>query len=202
MTKKFLIIFLTTFNMFALQAQRTMRDVWLSMPNQQFPYLTEKMRINMLENVENNSKESTTDMFGGSCKLEKITDSYLCGLMGKSTKLEMKIFQSDKGDTLLCVVKTLMSDVSESKVQICSIDWSQIKELSPKRDVSLFVVDTLSGDSREKVDKLLSPLMVTVKLSEDTSIAVEEVSLPFMSKEEKTWLKPLLVVRQRRLSEL
>lgn len=203
MTRRYILIMLCLLSgMMSLYAQKTMRDVWLSMPEQYAPYLTESMRVRMLETVEEGLPEKTDNLLKGTCQLERITDDYLRAVIGKTTRVELKLFKTDAGETRLCAVKTLVAGVSESIVQIGLPNWTEMKTVTLTDNLQAFLPDTLSQEMQEKAALLVFPIATTVNLSEQDSVFVEQVSLPEMSKEDKQWLNNLLTTRRRTLSEL
>ena len=198
MTRRYILIMLCLLSgMMSLYAQKTMRDVWLSMPEQYAPYLTESMRVRMLEAVEEGLPEKTDNLLKGTCQLERITDDYLRAVMGKTTRLELKLFKTAAGETRLCAVKTLVAGVSESIVQIGLPNWTEMKTVTLTDNLQAFL-----PEMQEKAALLVFPIATTVNLSEQDSVFVEQVSLPEMSKEDKQWLTSLLTMRRRTLSEL
>ena len=122
--------------------------------------------------------------------------------MGKTTRVELKLFKTDAGETRLCAVKTLVAGVSESIVQIGLPNWTEMKTVTLTDNLQAFLPDTLSQEMQEKAALLVFPIATTVNLSEQDFVFVEQVSLPEMSKEDKQWLTNLLTTRRRTLSEL
>lgn len=149
----FLFVFLALF-MQDVEAQVTMRDCWLNMPQSEYQYLTLVERSEMLRHYEEQDTAVVENRLSEQSRIDTLTTNYCRVILNKRTTLEMKLFVKDDGSQNICVVKTFSLPQLNSVVAIYNTDW---KKQTSVFDESFSIEDFIDGEnvvSEEDLEKL------------------------------------------------
>lgn len=149
----FLFVFLALF-MQDVEAQVTMRDCWLNMPQSEYQYLTLVERSEMLRHYEEQDTAVVENRLSEQSRIDTLTTNYCRVILNKRTTLEMKLFAKDDGSQNICVVKTFSLPQLNSIVAIYNTDW---KKQTSVFDESFSIEDFIDGKnvvSEEDLEKL------------------------------------------------
>jgi len=99
--------------------QISMRDCFLKMPTDLFPYLTENNRLDCIDFIDSRMKAEVKDAFGTKITLDTLTANYLHLTIGERVCVEMRLFpiSEDSVTQLLCVSKTFGDSVQQSSLR-------------------------------------------------------------------------------------
>ena len=202
MFKRLIFITLTMVFALAMQAQSTLRNAWLSQPDSLFPYLDKDKRAEMLGFFDMDINDKVKNSLNEGSKINALTDDYLDAAMNESSRLEMKLFVNQTGDTTLCVVKTLNGLMKESQIFMTTPDWTCLRRINTPQDLTSFVPDTIPPDTLLKLQELVTPLVVETRLSANDDDVVQQISVPILTKEEMAWTNRFLLKRKFKLVSL
>ena len=114
MLKRILII-LFAFASLTVSA-KSMREIWLSMPDSMVRYLNKSKRIEFLDYVDMKVKTDVKNLLQGSSVMDTITSNYLSAKLNEASAIQMKLLPVHGSDSLLCVVRTYSAPAAESTV--------------------------------------------------------------------------------------
>ena len=128
MLKRILII-LFAFASLTVSA-KSMREIWLSMPDSMVRYLNKSKRIEFLDYVDMKVKTDVKNLLQGSSVMDTITSNYLSVKLNEASTIQMKLLPVRGSDSLLCVVRTYSAPATESTVNFFTQDWQPLGDMS------------------------------------------------------------------------
>ena len=169
-------------------AQITLRDVWLSMPDEMIPYLNKN----------------------GICLMDTLTDDYTHITLTPSSYLELRLLPVNDSTKIICVVKTLTVQAQESDIRFYDIEWKPLidtfglnemknqdgNDASKLKTSFIHRPDTMSIERFEELSKLVDPVMLSAKFDLEEPVLTFALSPALATKEEKGQIKSIL--RHRR----
>ena len=190
--KKLLILFLTSLLMMPLSA-KSVREMWLSMPDSIIPYLNNNQRIELLDFINLNVKSEVSNLLGDSTVLDTLLIDYLHLTANASTKIELKMLPFADADSILCMIKTINGPELESTVEFYDKDWNKLSseamfddaDLNSIKDSFTFTQHALSENKHIELKDMLDPVLMYASLNPATNEILFRLSFPLMSKEEK-----------------
>ena len=141
--RKFLTVLVFLVMTSPLSAQVTMRDVLKQMPDTLTPYLTANARLDLIDFIDSNMKAEVSNSLDGKSELLKLTETYALLALTPSSRLEMRLLDSDEPvdsvRQVLCVVRTYGTDTCESVVDFYSVHWRKLPAFDLHDPFGLFV---------------------------------------------------------------
>ncbi len=183
---------------------KSVRDVWLAMPDSLIPYLNANLRLECVELKDMHLKAEVDNLLGGKTVLDSLTTNYLHVTLSEAATLEVKMLPQIDGDSILCVVKTFAAPEKESTICLYDADWRPLRaaqgELDNKlRDLSASLTQRPDSMAQEKYNELVSmidPVMYYASLSPEEDVLTFSLSLPFLTQEERNVLIPIMSQRK------
>lgn len=198
--KRTIITLVATFGL-AIQVLygKTMAEVWIDMPDSLTMYMSKSMRTELVDYVNMNVAATTKNQFGGTTKIDTLTNDYMAVSLSECSRLEMKLLPRNGKEDVICVVRTYFASAAESTMAFYGLDWHPVEDLSmPEVNQTSLVVkpDSMSVDVFEDTKKILSPKMVEMKLSAESPSLELCYSVPNMPEEDKQLIESILVRRK------
>lgn len=172
---------------------KSMKDMWLSMPDSLAPTLTQNMRLEMVELQDMKVKAEVANALGDSCVMDTLTHNFLQVQLSKVCLLQAKLLPTMGGDSILCVVKTFSGPEKESEVAFYNQDWQQ-KDAAHLFDGHDFATlydrlvqkpDTMSEERFAQLKSMIEPRMLNAILFEHDNSMVVRLALPLLSADDK-----------------
>ena len=91
---------------------KTMREVWIDMPDSITMYLTKSMRTELADYVDMKVSAATKNAIGDTVRIDTLTSDYIAITLSESSKLEMKLLPRD-GSNIICMVRTYYGTAAE-----------------------------------------------------------------------------------------
>lgn len=199
---KKLIVLLVAIALSAQVSAKSLRDLWLCMPDSLMPVLDKNLRLEFVDLKDMGVKAEVRNLLGEDCSMDTLTADYMLLTVSKSSSCVMLLLPKSDGDSLLCVVRTFSGLEKESEIRFYDQQWGEINlwELLP---ADVYAIDryfktkpdTMSEEKYRELRLALEPGMWCVKLSVVEKSLAFQLSLPLLSKEEKMQLNSLLVQR-------
>lgn len=191
-------------------AQITLRDVWLSMPDEMIPYLNKNLRLEHLDFVDMGVKSEVNNQMNGICLMDTLTDDYTHITLTPSSYLELRLLPVNDSTKIICVVKTLTVQAQESDIRFYDIEWKPLIDTFGLNEMKnqdgndalklktsfIHRPDTMSIERFEELSKLVDPVMLSAKFDLEEPVLTFALSPALATKEEKGQLKSIL--RHRR----
>ena len=197
--KKLLILFLVSLSMIPLSA-KSVREMWLSMPDSIIPYLNNNQRIELVDFINLNVKSEVSNLLGDSTVLDTLSTDYLHLTVNPSTKIELKMLPFVNADSILCMIKTLNAPESESMIEFYDKDWNRLpseamfdgSDLNSIKDSLVFAQHALLENKHDMPD----PVLMYASLNLATNEILFRLSFPLMSREEKETIKDFILPKK------
>lgn len=184
---------------------KSLKELWISMPDSLAFTLNQSMRTELVELQEMGVKSEVTNMLGTNAVLDTLTHDFAQVRLSKAAMLQMKLLPYDAGkDSLLCMVKTYAAPEKESEVLFFNQKW---ESLNPSAffgsqsfdDILNSLIekpDTMSEEKFEEIKTMLEPKMMSALLFQHENMIVFRLSLPLLSAEEKKQVNAVKVQRK------
>ena len=145
----------TVLTLLALQAQ-SLKDLFLKMPQEVCPVLSEYNRLEIVDNQKNDKTMQTRNLFRTFSEMKELTDDYAHLVISKNSEKEMKLLTKNDGTRIIMVISTIFcDDTPDSSVAFYSTDWK------PLRTLDYYTLPPIDNFRRVTVDKATSQLTVT-----------------------------------------
>ncbi len=200
---KKLIVLLMVAALSAQVSAKSLRDLWISMPDSLMPVLDKNLRLEFVDLKDTGVKAEVRNLLGEDCSMDTLTATYMHLTVCKHSTCEMLLLPRLGSDSLLCVVRTFSGPEKESEVHFYDQQWREVslQELIP---ADVYAVDcyfkakpdTMSEEKYHDLHMALESGMWCVKLSSGEESLTFQLSLPLLCKEEKAQLSSLLVQRK------
>lgn len=202
-----LVVFIIMIFMSAgMHAQKSMREVWVTMPDSVIPYLNQKLRAELIDYWDMKAEAKVKNILGGNTKLEELNDKFMAVKLNGNTDVSFRLLNTADSSYIICMVKTISAPAKESTVSLYSSDWQPLNGeygLSMGHNAddikSSFIMprDTMAVEQYNKLCAMVEPVMVAAELNKDEDSITFSLSTPFITKKEKEEL--FIVLRQRKL---
>lgn len=177
---------------------KTMREVWIDMPDSITMYLTKSMRTELADYVDMKVSAATKNAIGDTVRIDTLTSDYIAVTLSESSKLEMKLLPKD-GSNIICMVRTYYGTAAESIISFWQLDWQQLPEISMPALENIELIkkpDSLSVTEFNKIKAMISPKMIEMRLSPNDNSLLLSYSLPDVNKEDSELIKSILVQKK------
>ena len=172
---------------------KSMKDMWLSMPDSLAPVLSQNMRLEMVELQDMKVKAEVANALGDSCVMDTLTHNFLQVQLSKVCLLQAKLLPFVGGDSILCVVKTFSGPEKESEVTFYGQDWHQVDathlfdghDFAALYDRLVQKPDTMSDERFVQLKSMIEPRMLNAILFEHDNSMVVRLALPLLSADDK-----------------
>ena len=184
---------------------KSLRELWISMPDSLAFTLNQSMRTELVELQEMGVKSEVTNVLGSNAVLDTLTHDFAQVRLSKAATLQLKLLPYDAGkDSLLCMVKTYAAPEKESEVLFFNQKWESLKPsdfFGPQSfdDILNSLIekpDTMSEEKFEEIKAMLEPKMMSALLFQHENMIVFRLSLPLLSAEEKKQVNAVKVQRK------
>ncbi len=177
---------------------KTMREVWIDMPDSITMYLTKSMRTELADYVDMKVSAATKNAIGDTVKIDTLTSDYIAVTLSENSKLEMKLLPKD-GSNIICMVRTYYGTAAESIISFWQLDWQQLPDISMPALENIELIkkpDSLSVTEFNKIKAMISPKMIEMRLSPNDNSLLLSYSLPDVNKEDSELIKSILVQKK------
>ena len=191
--KRFLILLVSCVLTSFVQAQVSMRDVWLSMPDSILPYLNRSLRMEHLDFVNMHVKSEVKNLLHENGVLDTLTNDFASYYLPQSSSLELKLLTTADSSQVICMVKTVMAPEAESEVKFFNTSWQPLADdyglplhLSEGEILKQFTHQPadMTNDRFDELCKMIDPVMLSASLSASSPVITLCLSTPVLTKQE------------------
>ncbi len=190
--KKIFFVLLVFVVAFAAQA-KSLRELWVSMPDSLVPVLSQNMRVEFVELQDMKVKAEVTTLLGDTSVLDTLTNDFMQVRLNRVCTLQMKVLPQTDGDSIICMVRTLAAPEKESEVMFFDQQWRQLdlarcydgEDLQGVCESLLQRPDTMSMSRFEELKAMVEPRMMSALLMQHENAIVFRLALPLLSAEDK-----------------
>jgi len=109
-----------------LHAQ-SLKDLFLKMPQEICPALSEYNRLELVDNQRNNKPMQTRNTFRYVSTMHTLTDQFAQLEVSKSSEKTMKLLPLNDGSSIIMVISTVLCDsISDSSISFYSTEWKAL----------------------------------------------------------------------------
>lgn len=146
-----------------IQAQ-SLKDLFLQMPIEVCPALTEYNRLELVDNQKNGKEMRTRNAFMSYSTMKVLTDDYAQLSVSASSEKVMKLLKKNDETKIIMVISTVFCDnVTDSSVSFYSLDWQPL-------DASAYIEEPTSVEFRSIV---LDPENDTLTITTSNPMALQ-----------------------------
>ena len=193
-------------------AQISLRDVWLSMPDEMIPYLNKNLRLEHLDFVDMGVKSEVNHQMNGASIMDTLTADYTNVTLSNSSTLELRLLPVNDSTKIICMVRTFKAPAEESEIHFYDTSWNLLSdeyglEKMKNQDnadaeelLSRFVQkpDTMSSERFDELCKLIEPVMVSASFDVTEPVLKFRLSIPLATPEDRKQLDSILLQRRFR----
>jgi hypothetical protein len=193
MKKVLISLVLCTLALFA-DAQVSMRDIWLSMPDSILPYLNKNLRMEHLDFVDMHVKSEVKNLLHEEGVLDTLTTDFAAYYLPQSSSLEMKLLTMADSAQVLCVVKTVMAPEAESEIRFFDTNWKPVAgnfglpvQASESEIMKQFTSKPtdMTDDRFSELRDMIDPVMLSASLSVSSPDITVCLSVPVLTSDER-----------------
>ena len=187
----FTVVLLLMLLLCSSMSAQSLREMFVKMPTELLPLLKQNDRLDLIDLYDAKMSAPVTNRLDGKSRLKELTGDYLLLSLSASSSMQIKMLPTQNGDTLLCVVNTVLAEAADSRINFYGKDWQPVDgKLFDSPAIADFL---LPSDSVNEVLEFADIYLVELRLSSDDNTLVAEYTQPrYMSKEEKERIMPLL----------
>lgn len=197
MCKK-IITFILSVVMVSANAQ-TVGDMFMSMPDSLFPYLTQEQRVELvkLKQVDTSTSAVLRSVFNCTVSLDSLEAACMTVNIDSTMTIEMARLATVSGDSLYCLLQTVSAPERETVASIYNKVWEKVSDVDWTDVPLLNRPDTMSDKEFANRTSLIEFRMVEARL-ENADTIVLKLNVPMLSSEDKRLLRDILVQRRMR----
>ena len=177
-------------------SSKSMKEIWLSMPDSFIPYLDASKKASLIDLAANGTSSEVTNLLDGNTAVEELTSDYLRVSLTKNSSIQIKRLPNTKGDSIICVVRTFEAPVAESTVCLYSSSWDLIKNESWSIEEVAQKPDTMSQEEYKELLSWMDSALISASLNPKNNELQLQLSSPFVDQEEKSKLSKLILQRK------
>ena len=202
---KKLIVLALAFLLICPAQAKSLREMWVSMPDSILPTLNRNLRTEFYELADMNVQPEVRNLLGEDCVMDTITSHYLHLTLSEVSTFEMMALPlAAKADTVYCFVKTFAAPEKDSEIKFVDLNWKELDchaffagtFLEGMEQRLVHKPDTMSEQRYHELVSLLEPKMWFAELSANDETITFTHSLPLLSQDEKNELKTVLLQRK------
>lgn len=145
------------------QAQ-SLKDLFLQMPMEVCPALTEYNRLELVDNQKNGKEMRTRNAFQTFSTMKTLTDDYAYLSVSDSSEKVMKLLTKNDSTKIIMVISTIFCDsIPDSSVSFYSTDWQPL-------DATAYISEPTSGEFRKI---MLDPENETLTITTSNPLALQ-----------------------------
>jgi len=178
----------------ALEASaKSMKEMWIAMPDSMIPYLTKNLRTEMADLVAMNVHADVKNKLQGASKIDTLQETYLKATLNKASVIQMRLLPTSGRDTVVCVVRNFFGPATESEVSFYNQNWEPLGTQAFRTADLTQKPDTMSEEKYKQLCAMVDPAMIHAELSADRDELVITLSVPLLSNEIKKQVNPVIL---------
>lgn len=184
----------TALMMVSSMSARSVRDMWVSMPDSMVEYLTANQRLELVELKDMKVKATVTNELQSETVLDTLTSDYMKVVLSEASVLELKMLPAN-GDSILCMIQTFLGPEKESVVLFYDQAWNKQNIEVPVPDL-LVKPDTMTSERFEELKGMIEPLMSYAEMEVSQPVITFKMSMPLVGNEEKKAIQSIAMQRK------
>lgn len=155
--KKILVLLFFSGSFFISYGQ-SLKDLFLNMPQQLCPSLSEYNRLEIVDNQKNGKPMQTRNLFKTISEMKALTNQYAHLVISQNSEKEMMLLTKNDSTQIIMIISTILSDsIADSSVSFYTTDWQPIQASNH--------IDEPTSDDFRKISINPSTLRLTITTS-------------------------------------
>ncbi|MBR7055052.1 MAG: DUF3256 family protein [Prevotella sp.] len=197
---KFLFSIIASMAVLSATAQKDMRQLWVDMPDSIVQYLNNTKRTEMVDFYDMGVKAETTNRLASPTVLDTLTTHYAHILLNEAARMQLALLDTDKGDSVICMVRTFLGEAPESVISFYNTNWQPLDANDYLESIDTLLLlqrpDTMDMDTYNKLVALIDPIMIEACYIPGEKAIEFQLSTPFVTKEERRRLECIRMQRK------
>ena len=198
--KRYVVLAVLVLCCFQVQAQRAMKDFWMSMPDSLCEYLNANKRREMVDFYGMGVRAETYNLLEGMSVMDTLTTHHTVVTLSPASQLTVSLLEKADGDSLLCVVSTFLGPQPESVLTFYDKEWHPVSadDLVPQIQAAdlMHRPDTMDVDEYDRLVRLIDPVMTSASFSPSDASLKFRLSTPLLSANDRQRVDAILVDRK------
>ena len=198
--KRYVVLAVLVLCCFQAQAQRAMKDFWMSMPDSLCEYLNANKRREMVDFYGMGVRAETYNLLEGMSVMDTLTTHHTVVTLSPASQLTVALLEKADGDSLLCVVSTFLGPQPESVLTFYDKEWHPVPadDLVPQIQAAdlMHRPDTMDVDEYDRLVRLIDPVMTSASFSPSDASLKFRLSTPLLSANDRQRVDAILVDRK------
>ena len=174
------------------EAQNSMRQWLISMPDSVMPLLTKNNRLDFIDFYDAKMEAVVTNRLEGKSRMDMLTEDFVHFGYTKNAEVTMKLLPVNDSTDILCMVTTARAAVSDSRIAFFDNQWHPL-------DVAPYIHEpriedfrsTQQGDSAQWAWSKMDIFFRTYQLcAESTELKCVLTATEYLSKEDREEVAP------------
>ena len=162
---------------FFLSYGQSLKDLFLNMPQQLCPSLSEYNRLEIVDNQKNGKPMQTRNLFKTISKMKALTNQYAHLVISQNSEKEMMLLTKNDSTQIIMIISTILSDsIADSSVSFYTTDWQPIQASDH--------IDEPTSDDFRKISINPSTLRLTITTSNPLVLQTDGSNKPAKKPEE------------------
>ena len=155
--KKILVLLFFSGSFFISYGQ-SLKDLFLNMPQQLCPSLSEYNRLEIVDNQKNGKPMQTRNLFKTISEMKALTNQYAHLVISQNSEKQMMLLTKNDSTQIIMIISTILSDsIADSSVSFYTTDWQPIQASDH--------IDEPTSDDFRKISINPSTLRLTITTS-------------------------------------
>lgn len=123
------MVFIITFMFLTCNGfAKDLRTLFTDMPDTILPLLTKSARMDCMDYMESGMKAVVTNRLGGNTEMVRFDKDYLSMQLTAVSSFDMKLFYHRDSTVVICVIRTICSEMCDSRLYFFDGDWNPINK--------------------------------------------------------------------------
>lgn len=196
MKSKLLLLIFSLSAILSSPALEPVAKLWVTMPDSIMPSVEVNRRKDLIDLFHAGQHAQAATKLGGTATLTKLQDNTLSIDLSSKSKMDMRLYQTHRNDTLIVLVNTVYAPAGNSRIRFFDTAWNELpasKYLKPVQMEQFFSFPDSVTESEKK--ELLQPVnifLVEYKLETDGNLCARQSWKEYLDKETYDLIKPYL----------
>ncbi len=175
-------------------SSKSVKELWLEMPDSIIGYLTKTQRISLCDAFEFQDENTIKNQLGGTSQIKQLTADHMQVMLNGSTSLQLGLLPNAEGDSVVCMIKTFQS--AESTIELYDQQWQRLKDFRPTLQQLLVRPDTMTQATFDSLKANIDPILIRATLDNDEKALLLNLSLPFLGETERKQMENICLQKK------
>lgn len=196
MKSKLLLLIFSLSAILSSPALEPVAKLWVTMPDSIMPSVEVNRRKDMIDLIHAGQTAQSTTKLGGTATLTKLQDNTLSIDLSSKSKMDMRLYQTHRNDTLIVLVNTVYAPAGNSRIRVFDPAWNELpvsKYIRPIPTAEFFTIpDTLAETQKKELLQIAEVYLVEFSFEADGSLRARPSWEKYLDPKSFEKIKPYL----------